>query len=38
MTGHVVAFEQVGLGGTLRFVAFADDFVTEVRFDVAVPA
>jgi hypothetical protein len=36
--GYVAAFEQVGLGGTLRFVAFADDFVTEVRFDVPVPA
>ncbi len=36
--GRIVAFEQVGLGGTLRFVAFADDFVTDVRFDVPVPA
>lgn len=35
---HVVYFEQAPLGGTLRFVAFADDFATEVRFDVAVPA
>jgi hypothetical protein len=36
--GRIAAFEQVGLGGTLRFVAFADDFITEVRFDVPVPA
>jgi hypothetical protein len=35
---RVVAVEHVGVGGTLRFVAFADDFVTEVRFDVTVPA
>jgi hypothetical protein len=35
---HVVYFEQAPLGGTLRFVAFADDFASEVRFDVAVPA
>lgn len=36
--GHIVVYEQVGLGGTLRFVAFADDFATEIRFDVAVPS
>jgi hypothetical protein len=36
--GRIAGFEQVGLGGTLRFVAFADDFVTDVRFDVPVPA
>jgi hypothetical protein len=36
--GYMAAFEQVGLGGTLRYVAFADDYVTEVRFDVPVPA
>jgi hypothetical protein len=36
--GSIVPFEQVGLGGTLRYVAFADDFVTEVRFDIPVPA
>lgn len=35
---HVVYFEQAPLGGTLRFVAFADDFATEIRFDVVVPA
>jgi hypothetical protein len=35
--GSVVVFEQVGLGGTLRYVAFADDFITEARFDVSVP-
>jgi hypothetical protein len=28
--GHGVLFEQVGLGGTMRFVAFADDFRTEI--------
>ena len=30
--GRIAAFEQVGLGGTLRFVAFADDFVTASTF------
>jgi hypothetical protein len=33
-----VRFGQVPLGGTLRFVAFADDFETEIRFNVPVPA
>lgn len=36
--GHIAMFEQVRLGGTLRFVAFADDFVTEIRFDIPVPS
>jgi hypothetical protein len=31
-------FGQVPLGGTLRFVAFADDFETEIRFNVPVLA
>jgi len=36
--GHVVYFEQAPLGGSLRIVAFADDFATEVRFELGVPA
>ncbi|HEY8526933.1 MAG TPA: hypothetical protein VIL48_18315 [Acidimicrobiales bacterium] len=35
--GHVVAFEQVGLGGTFQFVAFSEDFMTEIRLEVPVP-
>jgi hypothetical protein len=38
MTGRMVEFAQLGLGGTLRFVAFIDDFMTGVRFDVPVPS
>jgi hypothetical protein len=36
--GHVVYYEQVGLGGTLQFVAFTGDFETEIRFDLPVPS
>jgi hypothetical protein len=32
--GFVALFPQTVVGGTLRFVAFADDFGTEIRFDV----
>ena len=32
--GFVAVFPQTVVGGALRFVAFADDFATEIRFDV----
>lgn len=33
-----VTYLQTPIGGTLRFVAFADDFLTEIRFELPVPA
>jgi hypothetical protein len=30
-------FLQTSLGGTLRFVAFSDDFETQIRFEVPIP-